>query len=147
MRLLADFASKIHAERSQAGVVQIPAFLGCTRRAETAGLRGLDFGGKGAWFKTRWLLSGSGVVAGTSRDQAGDEGAKQGFAASPSIVHELEEAKVEWQLILRDAPMWSQPGVQQRPEPFHGVDVHLAEVVAILVAGILAASMQTVLCR
>ncbi len=34
------------------------------------------------------LLSGSGVVAGTSRDQAGDEGAKQGFAASPSIVHE-----------------------------------------------------------
>jgi len=51
-----------------------------------------------------------------SRDQAGDEGAKQGFATSPSIVHELEEAEVERQLVLRDAPMRSQPGAQQRPE-------------------------------
>jgi len=58
-------------------------------------------------------LSGSGVVAGTSRDQAGDEGAKQGFAASPSIVDDLEEAEVERQLVLRDAPMWTQPGAQQ----------------------------------
>jgi len=66
------------------------------------------------------LLSGSGVVAGTSRDQAGDEGAKQGFATSPSIVHELEEAEVERQLVLRDAPMRAQPGAQQRPEALCG---------------------------
>jgi hypothetical protein len=34
--------------------------------------------------------------------------------------------------------VWPQPGAQQGPEPFHGVDVHLAEAVAILIARILA---------
>ncbi len=59
------------------------------------------------------LLSGSGVVAGTSRDQAGDEGVKQGFAASARVVHELKEAEIKVQLVLRDAPMRAQPGAQQ----------------------------------
>jgi len=88
--------------------------------------------------KSGWLLLGSGVVTGPSRHQAGDEGAEQGFAASTRIVHELEEAKMERQLVLRDAPVRAQPGAQQRPEAFHRVDVHLAEAVAVLVAGILA---------
>jgi len=50
-----------------------------------------------------WLLLGSGVVTGPSRNQAGDEGAQQGFAASASVVHELEEAEIERQLVLRQA--------------------------------------------
>src|SRR3712207_9114365 len=81
----------------------------------------------------KWLLSGSGVVKGTSRHQGGDKGSEQGFAAAAGVVHELEEAEVEWQLVLRDATMRPQPGAQQRPEPFHGVDVDLAEAVAVLV--------------
>jgi len=60
--------------------------------------------------KPMWLLSGSGVVAGTSRDQAGDEGVKQGFAASARVVHELKEAEIKGQLVLRDAPVRAQPG-------------------------------------
>ncbi len=81
------------------------------------------------------------MVTGPSRNQAGDEGAEQGFAASARIVHELEEAEVKRQLVLRDAAMRSQPGTQQRPEAFHGVDVDLAKPVPVLVAGILAAGV------
>jgi len=88
-----------------------------------------------------WLLSGTGVVAGTSRDQAGDEGVKQGFAASARVVHELKEAEVKRQLVLREAPMRAQPGAQQRPEPLHRVDVDLAEAVPVLIAGVFAAPM------
>ncbi len=57
----------------------------------------------------RWLLPGSGVVTGTSGNQAGDEGTEQGFAASACVVHELEEAEVEGQLVLRDATVRAQP--------------------------------------
>ncbi len=89
----------------------------------------------------RRLLLGSGVVVGSSRNQAGDEGAEQGLATSACVVDELEEAEVERQLFLRDAPMRAQPGAQQQPEAFHRVDVHLAKAVPILVAGILAAPM------
>jgi len=54
-------------------------------------------------------------------------------------VHELKEAEVERQLVLREAPVRAQPGAQQRPEAFDRVDMDLAEPVAVLVAGILAA--------
>jgi len=47
-----------------------------------------------------WLLLSSGVVLGLSRNQAGDEGAEQGFAAPTSVVHELEEAEIKRQLVL-----------------------------------------------
>jgi len=87
----------------------------------------------------RRLLLGSGVVVSSSRNQAGDEGAQQGFAASARVMHELEEAEVERQLVLRDAPVRAQPGAQQRPEAFHGVDVDLAEAVAVFVASVFAA--------
>src|SRR5215213_4037891 len=58
-------------------------------------------------------------------------------AATAGVVHELEEAEIERQLVLRDAPVRAQPGAQQRPGPFHRVDVDLAEAVAILVARVL----------
>ena len=48
---------------------------------------------------------GSGVVLGLSRNQAGEQGTEQGFAASARVVHELEEAEIKRQLVLRDAAM------------------------------------------
>ena len=42
--------------------------------------------------------------------------------------------------------MRAEPGAQQRPEPFHGVDVHLAEAVPVLVAGILTPGMADLSC-
>jgi len=57
-----------------------------------------------------WLLLGFGVVVNSSRNQACDEGSEQGFAASAGVVHELEEAEVKRQLVLRDASVRSQPG-------------------------------------
>ena len=38
-------------------------------------------------------MSGSGVLVRSSNER-GDEGAKQGFAATTRVVHELEEAEV-----------------------------------------------------
>src|SRR4051812_21516223 len=78
-------------------------------------------------------------VGSASCDQGGDERAKQGFAATACVVHELEEPQIERQLLLRDPPVRAEPGAQQGPEPLDRVDVHLAEPVAILVAGVFAA--------
>src|SRR4051794_40875268 len=47
---------------------------------------------------------------GTSQDQSRDEGAKESFASAAGVVHEFEEAEIERQLLLRDAPVWPQPG-------------------------------------
>ena len=58
-----------------------------------------------AQHKARRLLLGSGVVLGLSRNQTGEQGTEQGFAAPARVVHELKEAKVERQLVLRDAPV------------------------------------------
>jgi len=80
-------------------------------------------------------------MPGPSRNQACDERAEQGFAASASVMHELEEAEIEGQLVLREAPVRAQPGAQQGPKAFHRVDVDLAEAVAVLVAGILASGV------
>src|SRR5919202_7014867 len=88
--------------------------------------------------KRERLLSGSGVME-ASHDQCCDEGAEEGFAAAPGVVHELEEAEIERQPVLRDAPVRAQPGAQQGPGPLHGVDVDLAEAVIVLVARVLAA--------
>src|SRR3954467_14935004 len=76
-----------------------------------------------------------------SHDQCCDEGAEEGFAAAPGVVHELEEAEIERQLLLRDTPVRAEPRAQQGPRPLHGVDVDLAEAVAILVARVFAPCM------
>src|SRR5215213_9758720 len=47
---------------------------------------------------------------GTSHDQSRDEGAKESFASAPGVMHELEEAEIQRQLLLRDTPVWPQPG-------------------------------------
>jgi hypothetical protein len=52
--------------------------------------------------KYEWLFSGSGVLGGSpSYHQGSDQLAEQGFAAAAGVVHELEEAEVERQLLLR----------------------------------------------
>src|SRR5215207_164696 len=84
------------------------------------------------------LVGFRGGVTG-SRNQACDKGAEQGSPTPARIVNELEEATIERQLVLRDAPMRAEPGAQQRPETLDRVDVHLAEPVPVLVAGVFAA--------
>ncbi len=44
-----------------------------------------------------------------SSDERGDEGVKQGFAALARVVHELEEAEIKRQFVLRDASVRAQP--------------------------------------
>ena len=45
-------------------------------------------------------MLGSGVVMGSSRNQAGDKRAEQGFAASARVVHELKDAEAKRQFVL-----------------------------------------------
>src|SRR3712207_5011005 len=80
-------------------------------------------------------------MAPSSPDQSRDQGTEQGSASAPGVVHELEEAEVQRQLLLRDAPVRAEPGAQQGPRPLHRVDVDLAEAVPVLVARILATSV------
>jgi hypothetical protein len=68
--------------------------------------------GSPLWVQT---LGGSALVGfrsggAGSRDQARNKGAEQGPSASARVVNELEEAEIEWQLVLRDAPVWTEPG-------------------------------------
>src|SRR4051794_41672603 len=74
-------------------------------------------------------------------DQTRDEGAEQSLAPAASVVDELEEAEVERQLLLRDAPVRAQPGAQQGPEALGGVDVDLPEAVPALRPWVLAAGV------
>ncbi len=59
-----------------------------------------DRGGRTAPRVRSWLLLASGVVRSSSCNQAGNERTEQGFTASARVVHELEEAEVERQLVL-----------------------------------------------
>src|SRR4051812_9679548 len=63
--------------------------------------------------QTRVALVGFRGVGSASCDQGGDERAKQGFAATACVVHELEEPQIERQLLLRDPPVRAEPGAQQ----------------------------------
>ncbi len=54
---------------------------------------------------------------------------------------ELKEAQVKRQFFLRDAPMGSQPGAQQRPEALGGVDMDLMETIAVVVTSVFAPAM------
>ena len=73
-----------------------------------------------------------------SSDEHPDEGGEEGLPSPARVVHDLEEGEVERQLLLRDAAMRPQPGAQQRPDALRGVDVHLAEAVAVVIARVLA---------
>src|SRR3954462_2509508 len=78
---------------------------------------------------------------GSSHDQSRDENAQESFAPARGVVHELEEAEIQRQLLLRDTAVWPQPGAEQGPRPLYRVDVDLAETVAILIARVLPTSV------
>src|SRR4051795_3717586 len=87
-------------------------------KAERGKRAGSPFGRTGGRQMTKrhfpsqtWLaLVGLRGDGGTSHDQSRDEGAKESFASASGVVHELEEAEIQRQLLLRDAPVWPQPG-------------------------------------
>src|SRR3954462_3481487 len=128
------FATQASRPNAGADGLQKTHFLGGTERARV----GEQCLPNWSYSDPSWLLSGFGVVSIGSRDQGGDEGAKERLPAAPGVVHELEEAEIGGQLLLGDAAVRPQPGTQQRPDPLHGVDVDLAEAVAVLVAGVRA---------
>src|SRR3712207_4627682 len=107
-----------------------PAWVQLKRQVLPAGRHSLLGGRRGSrrpkpFSITCWLLLGSGVMALSSSHQSRDEGAEEGFASAPGVMHELEEGEVQRQLLLRDAPVRAEPGAQQGPRPLHGVDVDL----------------------
>ena len=57
---------------------------------------------------------------------------------SPDVVSELEAAQVDWQLLLGDVTVRTEPRPEQGPEAFQGVDMHRTEPIAIVVTGNLA---------
>src|SRR5512135_2423878 len=80
-----------------------------------------------------WIVFGSSGIPGCYKEA---EHCLQHRLATPSeVVHELEETQVDRQLLLRDPTMRAEPRPQQGPEPFPGVDVDLAEPVAIIITG------------
>jgi len=70
---------------------------------------------------------GSGVVTGPSRHQAGDEGAKQGFAASASVVHAAVAERHPDAAIIVPPPSTAMPSdtaqtnPTQRDRHLHGI--------------------------
>jgi hypothetical protein len=71
-----------------------------------------------------------------------NEGAEQGFAATACVMHELEEAEVVRQLVLRDAAVRAQPGPQQRPEALDRVDVLWPKAVRLRETSLLQQSIH-----
>src|SRR5271157_5437164 len=78
---------------------------------------------------------GSSCVSGGWRDQQFDQRTQQRFAPFSNIVNELEEPEVKRQFLLRNPPVWSEPGPQQRPKALDRVDMDFAKSIPILVAG------------
>ena len=74
-------------------------------------------------------------------DQQRQEGAEQAFTSDANIMHELKEAQVQRQLLLREAAMRSQPGTEQRPKALHRVDMNFMEAIPVLVTGVFTPAM------
>jgi len=76
-----------------------------------------------------------------------EEGFEESLAAIFGVVNELEEAEVERKTLLGDAAVRPEPGAQQGPEAFEGVDVNLVEAVAVFIAGLLPSAVADGLVR
>ena len=70
-----------------------------------------------------------------------EEGFEESLAAIFGVVNELEEAEVARKTLLGDAAVRPEPGAQQGPEAFDGVDVNLVEAVAVFIAGLLPSAV------
>ena len=77
---------------------------------QAAQWRQSGWSGTYAGAQSRVALIGFRGDGGTSHDQSRDEGAKESFASAPGVMHELEKAKIQRQLLLRDAAVRPQPG-------------------------------------
>lgn len=71
-------------------------------------------------------LFGSSDVSACWDKQGPEQRFKERRTPAASVVHELEEAHVQGQLVLRDTPVRAQPATQQRPAALHRVDMHLS---------------------
>ncbi len=56
-------------------------------------------------------------------------------------MNELKESQIKGELLLRNPAMGTQPGTEERPNPFNGVGMHLMKAVTILATGKLLAGM------
>src|SRR6266851_9505614 len=93
-------------------------------------IQGLDFTGATLILDSRVLC-----------DQQLNERRKQRFASLSGVVNKLEETQVQGEFLLGNAPMRTKPTPQERPEPFHRIDMDFTKAVAIFIAGVLALSM------
>jgi hypothetical protein len=89
------------------------------------------------------LIMGFGLLA----EEQPQEGFEESLSAIFGVVNELEEAEVERKTLLGDAAVRPQPGAQQGPEAFDGVDVNLVEAVAVFIAGLLPSAVADGLVR
>src|SRR4029450_3352401 len=83
------------------------------------------------------LLLDSGGLA----DQQLNERTKQRFASLADVVNKLEETQLEREFLLGYTPMRAQPTPQQRPKPFHRIDMDFTKTVAIFVSSEFASSV------
>ena len=75
------------------------------------------------------------------RDQEFQKGSEQAFAPDAGVMHELKEAQVERQFLLRNAAMRSQPRAQQGPESLSGINMDFIKTVTVLIAGVFPPAM------
>jgi hypothetical protein len=66
---------------------------------------------------------------------------QQRVASLSDVVHKRKEPEGQGEFLLRNAPMRAQPTPQERPEPFHRIDMHVTKAVAIFISGVFAPSM------
>ena len=67
------------------------------------------------------------------RQQEPEQRWQQEFTAFSRVVDELEEPEIQRQSFLGNAAMRAQPGPQQRPEAFNGVDMNLVKAVTVFI--------------
>ena len=83
--------------------------------SQVAGLKaapsGTTLGRKPPQRDQKWLLSGSGVMGSITRPER-RQGRREGLCRGAGVVHELEEAEIQRQLLLRDTPVRAEPGAQ-----------------------------------
>lgn len=74
-------------------------------------------------------------------DQQGEQGAEQAFPPAADVMHELKEAQIQRQFLLREATMGPQLGTEQRPAAFLRVHRNLVETIAVFIARVFAPAM------
>lgn len=69
------------------------------------------------------------------------QGAEQVFTPPANVMHELKEAQIQQQFLLRDTAMGWRLGTEQRPKAFLHVPMNRMEAIAVLVTRVFAPAM------